>query len=65
MTLNKKYWLKKNIFEELKNIKPTESALVMTASFSISHLTVCWFPFSAASFNGVCPYYKKDKTKRQ
>ena len=41
MTFNKKYWLKKNIFEELKNVKPTESALVMSASFSISHFTVC------------------------
>ena len=66
MTLNKNYELtKKNMFEDLKNIKPTESALVMSAPFSIRHFTVSQFPFSAASFNGVCPYYKKDKTKIQ
>ena len=51
------------MFEELKNIKPTESALVTSAPFWISLFTVCWFPFSDASFKGVCPYYKKRQDK--
>lgn len=35
MIINKKYSLKlkQNMFEELKNIKPTESALVTSAPF--------------------------------
>ena len=65
MIINKKYSLKlkQNMFEELKNIKPTESALVTSAPFWISLFTVCWFPFSDASFKGVCPYYKKRQDK--
>ena len=65
MIINKKYSLKlkQNMFKELKNIKPTESALVTSAPFWISLFTVCWFPFSDASFKGVCPYYKKRQDK--